>query len=71
MAAGSTFLTPEWVGHHDDRKQAKSTRSAEAAEIAAAVLESSRRLASFGGWRTFTEDEDLRDAATTLPRLTR
>ncbi|UMP07499.1 HEAT repeat domain-containing protein [Amycolatopsis sp. EV170708-02-1] len=35
-------------------------------ELAQAVVDSERRLAYFGGWRTFTEDEQAYTAATTL-----
>ncbi len=34
--------------------------------IAQAVLDNPRRIAYFGGWRAFTEDEDLRTAAARL-----
>ncbi|XVU30084.1 HEAT repeat domain-containing protein [Actinoplanes sp. CA-054009] len=39
--------------------------------IARAVLDSPRRLAYFGSWRTFIEDERLRAAATTLAGVSR
>jgi hypothetical protein len=40
--------------------------AAPAAPIAQAVLDNPRRLAYFGSWRTFTEDEELRSAAATV-----
>lgn len=34
--------------------------------IARAIMDNPRRIAYFGGWRTFTEDEELRTAAAQL-----
>ncbi|UGT44281.1 hypothetical protein LTV02_13175 [Nocardia yamanashiensis] len=44
------------IGEVDDR-----TRS-----MARAIVENPRRIAYFGGWRTFTEDERIRTAASAL-----
>ena len=41
------------------------------ADIARAILDNPRRIANSGGWRTFTEDEDLRTAATRILELRR
>ncbi|MFJ8912719.1 HEAT repeat domain-containing protein [Amycolatopsis sp. NPDC102389] len=35
-------------------------------ELAQAITDSPRRIACFGGWRTFTEDEQVRTAASAL-----
>lgn len=42
------------------------TPAASAAPIARAVLNNPRRLAYFGSWRTFVEDEEVRAAAASL-----
>ena len=39
--------------------------------LAQAIVDNPRRIAYFGGWRTFTEDERITTAALTLSRTKR
>ncbi len=57
---------PVWVAAMRHLAAIGEPAAAAAGDIARAVLGNPRRIAYFGGWRTFTEDEALRAAATRL-----